>query len=122
MIVNVQSIIMVWHPPGANEHKPHNCYDLSIFVIPDSLVEDLDRKPLDERDEKKRSFVLITTPIFWVLSRCSTLWPRDLNSTVTKDKAPLSTMGDDDDFVIESTDAGASTTIPMEAGQIKKGG
>jgi predicted histidine transporter YuiF (NhaC family) len=32
-----------------------------------------------------------------------------------------STMGDDD-FVIESTDAGASATIPMEAGQIKKGG
>jgi hypothetical protein len=30
-------------------------------------------------------------------------------------------MGDDD-FVIESTDAGASATIPMEAGQIKKGG
>lgn len=31
-------------------------------------------------------------------------------------------MGDEDDFVIENTDAGASTTIPMEAGQIKKGG
>jgi translation initiation factor 5A len=31
-------------------------------------------------------------------------------------------MGDDDDFVIENADAGASTTIPMEAGQIKKGG
>jgi len=31
-------------------------------------------------------------------------------------------MGDDDDFVIESSDAGASATIPMEAGQIKKGG
>lgn len=31
-------------------------------------------------------------------------------------------MGDEDDFVIESTDAGASATIPMEAGQIKKGG
>jgi len=30
-------------------------------------------------------------------------------------------MGDDD-YVIESTDAGASATIPMEAGQIKKGG
>ncbi len=28
----------------------------------------------------------------------------------------------DDDYVIESTDAGASATIPMEAGQIKKGG
>jgi hypothetical protein len=26
------------------------------------------------------------------------------------------------DYAIESTDAGASTTIPMEAGQIKKGG
>jgi translation initiation factor 5A len=28
----------------------------------------------------------------------------------------------DSEFVIESTDAGASATIPMEAGQIKKGG
>ncbi|CAB9496095.1 Eukaryotic translation initiation factor 5A [Seminavis robusta] len=28
----------------------------------------------------------------------------------------------DDDYAIESTDAGASATIPMEAGQIKKGG
>jgi len=28
----------------------------------------------------------------------------------------------DDDYVIESVDAGASATIPMEAGQIKKGG
>mmetsp|Transcript_23039 Transcript_23039/g.54397 ORF Transcript_23039/g.54397 Transcript_23039/m.54397 type:complete len:158 (+) Transcript_23039:124-597(+) len=28
----------------------------------------------------------------------------------------------DDDYHIESTDAGASLTIPMEAGQIKKGG
>lgn len=27
-----------------------------------------------------------------------------------------------DDFAIEKTDAGASATIPMEAGQIKKGG
>jgi hypothetical protein len=32
------------------------------------------------------------------------------------------TMGDEDDYHIESTDAGASATIPMEAGQIKKGG
>ena len=32
------------------------------------------------------------------------------------------TMGDEEDFAIESTDAGASATIPMEAGQIKKGG
>jgi hypothetical protein len=32
------------------------------------------------------------------------------------------TMGDEDDFVIESTDAGATATIPMEAGQVKKGG
>lgn len=31
-------------------------------------------------------------------------------------------MADEDDFKIESTDAGASATIPMEAGQIKKGG
>jgi hypothetical protein len=31
-------------------------------------------------------------------------------------------MGDEEDFVIESADAGASATIPMEAGQIKKGG
>ena len=30
-------------------------------------------------------------------------------------------MGDDD-YAIETADAGASTTIPMEAGQIKKGG
>jgi hypothetical protein len=28
----------------------------------------------------------------------------------------------DGDYVIETTDAGASLTIPMEAGQIKKGG
>ncbi len=28
----------------------------------------------------------------------------------------------DDDYHIESADAGASATIPMEAGQIKKGG
>ncbi|KAL7533352.1 hypothetical protein ACHAWF_004463 [Thalassiosira exigua] len=28
----------------------------------------------------------------------------------------------DSEYAIESTDAGASTTIPMEAGQIKKGG
>lgn len=31
-------------------------------------------------------------------------------------------MADSDEYHIESTDAGASTTIPMEAGQIKKGG
>jgi hypothetical protein len=32
-------------------------------------------------------------------------------------------MSDDEqDFVIEATDAGASSVIPMEAGQIKKGG
>lgn len=31
-------------------------------------------------------------------------------------------MGDEEDYAIESTDAGASATIPMEAGQIKKGG
>lgn len=31
-------------------------------------------------------------------------------------------MGDDADYAIETTDAGASATIPMEAGQIKKGG
>ena len=28
----------------------------------------------------------------------------------------------DSEYVIESADAGASATIPMEAGQIKKGG
>jgi len=28
----------------------------------------------------------------------------------------------DNEYAIESTDAGASETIPMEAGQIKKGG
>jgi len=28
----------------------------------------------------------------------------------------------DDDYAIETTDAGASATIPMEAGQVKKGG
>jgi hypothetical protein len=32
------------------------------------------------------------------------------------------TMSDDNEFHIEQTDAGASATIPMEAGQIKKGG
>lgn len=31
-------------------------------------------------------------------------------------------MADDDDYKIETVDAGASATIPMEAGQIKKGG
>jgi len=31
-------------------------------------------------------------------------------------------MSDDEDYAIESTDAGASATIPMEAGQVKKGG
>ena len=32
-------------------------------------------------------------------------------------------MSDSDhDYVIETTDAGASATIPCEAGQIKKGG
>eukprot|EP00934_Nitzschia_sp_Nitz4_P000284 Nitzschia sp. Nitz4//scaffold107_size73032//8700//9380//NITZ4_005753-RA/size73032-augustus-gene-0.93-mRNA-1//1//CDS//3329532572//284//frame0 len=31
-------------------------------------------------------------------------------------------MSEEHDFVIETTDAGASATIPMEAGQIKKGG
>jgi len=29
---------------------------------------------------------------------------------------------DDNDYAIESADAGASSTIPMEAGQVKKGG
>jgi hypothetical protein len=29
---------------------------------------------------------------------------------------------DEADYVIESVDAGASAAIPMEAGQIKKGG
>lgn len=32
------------------------------------------------------------------------------------------TMADDGDYVIEVSDAGASATIPMEAGQVKKGG
>uniref|UniRef100_A0A6T7TZ18 Eukaryotic translation initiation factor 5A n=1 Tax=Phaeocystis antarctica TaxID=33657 RepID=A0A6T7TZ18_9EUKA len=31
-------------------------------------------------------------------------------------------MGDEDDETFESTDAGASETYPMEAGQIRKGG
>ena len=31
-------------------------------------------------------------------------------------------MGDEGDYAIEVADAGASATIPMEAGQIKKGG
>mmetsp|Transcript_3541 Transcript_3541/g.5187 ORF Transcript_3541/g.5187 Transcript_3541/m.5187 type:complete len:159 (-) Transcript_3541:144-620(-) len=31
-------------------------------------------------------------------------------------------MADDGDYVIESVDAGASDTIPCEAGQVKKGG
>jgi hypothetical protein len=35
----------------------------------------------------------------------------------------VATMSDDDgDYAIEVTDAGASATIPMEAGQVKKGG
>lgn len=35
---------------------------------------------------------------------------------------PTPTMSDDNEYNIESADAGASATIPMEAGQIKKGG
>jgi hypothetical protein len=38
---------------------------------------------------------------------------------------PVVTMAEennDDDYHIESADAGASAVIPMEAGQIKKGG
>jgi len=31
-------------------------------------------------------------------------------------------MSDSEQYVMEATDAGASATIPMEAGQIKKGG
>jgi translation initiation factor 5A len=31
-------------------------------------------------------------------------------------------MSDDEDYNIEVVDAGASATIPMEAGQVKKGG
>jgi len=31
-------------------------------------------------------------------------------------------MADEEDYNIENVDAGASATIPMEAGQIKKGG
>jgi len=34
----------------------------------------------------------------------------------------LATMSDSEQYAIESADAGASATIPMEAGQIKKGG
>lgn len=34
----------------------------------------------------------------------------------------LLTMSEDADYAIEQADAGASSTIPMEAGQIKKGG
>ena len=30
--------------------------------------------------------------------------------------------GEEQDYAIETADAGASATIPMEAGQIKKGG
>jgi hypothetical protein len=37
-------------------------------------------------------------------------------------KSSTCKMSDDDDFVFEVTDAGASATIPMEAGQVKKGG
>ena len=32
------------------------------------------------------------------------------------------TMSDSEQYHIETSDAGASATIPMEAGQIKKGG
>jgi len=31
-------------------------------------------------------------------------------------------MADENEYVIETADAGASETIPMEAGQVKKGG
>merc|ERR1711935_978117 len=37
-------------------------------------------------------------------------------------KKDTATMADEEDYNIETTDAGASATIPMEAGQIKKGG
>ena len=41
----------------------------------------------------------------------------------TKKEEKEKKMGDDgEDYAIESVDAGASATIPMEAGQIKKGG
>ena len=36
--------------------------------------------------------------------------------------SPAATTMSDTEYNIESADAGASTTIPMEAGQIKKGG
>ena len=44
-------------------------------------------------------------------------------SLVTLSKQYPSNMSDDEaDYNIDSADAGASDTIPMEAGQIKKGG
>jgi hypothetical protein len=47
---------------------------------------------------------------------------RSAHNTATSNKT-TSTMSDDEhDYAIESTDAGASATIPMEAGQVKKGG
>ncbi len=34
----------------------------------------------------------------------------------------IETMSDSEQYAMENADAGASETIPMEAGQIKKGG
>ena len=46
-----------------------------------------------------------------------------LHSTSLTTPSLFATMSDEDhDYAIESADAGASATIPMEAGQIKKGG
>lgn len=45
-----------------------------------------------------------------------------VHNSLGTEKVLLTTMADDADYVIETADAGASETIPCEAGQIKKGG
>lgn len=55
------------------------------------------------------------------LASQSFLHPQKVSRVFTFHLHPL-TMSDDADYHIEQADAGASATIPMEAGQIKKGG
>lgn len=58
-----------------------------------------------------------------LFSACHTTNTHTSQSQRNKVNKTTSTMSDDEhDYAIETADAGASATIPMEAGQIKKGG
>ena len=59
-----------------------------------------------------------STHLVWLLHFRSIRYSCPLSSSSFADQAKMS----DNEYAIESTDAGASETIPMEAGQIKKGG